>query len=110
LGSLDVSINVRPKFAGHLWSWGGILLNDQVDEEYKQLENETRVPISEIPLALTAFDEIFPIKGGWFRDLDDRRVLILMPTAIRGLGAHLHRLVRGVESFENLLGKIQWKE
>ena len=52
-----------------LWSWGGFLLTDCVDEQYEKLSQETGVPIAEIPLALQAFDKLFPTPGGWFREL-----------------------------------------
>lgn len=85
-----------------LWSWGGFLIKAELAEEYTQLERETGVPVAEIPLALTAFDEIFPIPGGWFRDVEEggSRVLILMPPVIRGLGAHRRRIGKGLENFD----------
>ena len=55
-----------------LWSWGGFLLTDNLAEEYAQPAKETGVPTDEIPIALSAFDEIFPIAHGWFRDTDER--------------------------------------
>lgn len=87
-----------------LWSWGGFLLKSEMDEEYAQLEKETGVPVNEIPLALSAFDEIFPTPGGWFREPpnDPRRVVILMSSAMRGIGAYRRRLHRGVEEYEHL--------
>lgn len=51
----------------YLWSWGGFLLKDRIDEEFAALEAETGVPVCEIPIALAAFDKIFPVKGGWFK-------------------------------------------
>jgi hypothetical protein len=87
-----------------LWSWGGYLLNDNRGEEYAQLERETGVPVDEIDLALSAFDQIFPLRSGWFRDVEEgrRSVVILMPPAIRGLGAHRRRIAAGAEQFSDL--------
>jgi hypothetical protein len=87
-----------------LWNWGGFLLKDRLDEEYAQLEKETGVPVDEIPVALTAFDEVFPIPNGWFRDPPDdvRRVLILMPPAMRGIGAYRRLQRKGVEQYREL--------
>jgi hypothetical protein len=84
-----------------LWSWGGFILNEYRDEEFAQLERETGVPAAEMPIALSAFDEIFPVRGGWFRNVDEghRSVLILMPAAMRGLGAHRRKLSRAVKDF-----------
>lgn len=87
-----------------LLSWGGFLLKDKIDEEYADLERETGVPVAEIPVALTAFDKIFPLNGGWFREViaDSRRFLILMPPALRGIGAYRRMLTRGVENYQDL--------
>ena len=85
-----------------LWSWGGFLLSDRLDEEYAQLAKETGVPIEEVPIALSSFDEIFPIKNGWFRETHGRRLIILMPAAMRGLGAVRRKVTEGVPSFTDL--------
>lgn len=87
-----------------LWSWGGFLRKDHVDEEYADLEKETGVPGSEIPVALSAFDKLFPTPGGWFREPanDSRRVLILMPAAMRGIGAVRRKARNGVEHYSDL--------
>ena len=85
-----------------LWSWGGFLLNECAEEEFKALENETGVPVSEIPIALSAFDKIFPTQNGWFREPDSRKVLILMPAGMRGIGAYRRKLSQGVEDYQEL--------
>jgi hypothetical protein len=87
-----------------LWSWGGFLLKDRLDEEYGLLEKETGVPVEEIPVALRAFDEIFPIGNGWFREPkgEVRRVLILMPAAMRGIGAYRRLATSGVEHYKDM--------
>lgn len=87
-----------------LWSWGGFLLKDRLDEEYACLSKETGVPVDEIPIALSAFDNLFPIPGGWFREPanDSRKVLILMPAAMRGIGAFRRRLYKGLEHYKDL--------
>ncbi|MEZ5446490.1 MAG: hypothetical protein R3F45_12030 [Gammaproteobacteria bacterium] len=78
-----------------LWSWGGFLLEDRRDAEYAALSQESGVPFDEIETALRLFDELFPTAGGWFarRDGSSRRVLKLMPAALRGIGAY-SRLIR----------------
>ena len=87
-----------------LWSWGGFLLNDRLDEEYAMLAAETGVPVEEIPLALSAFDLLFPVPNGWFRTPknDSRTVLMLMPAAMRGIGAHRRRVHANAETFSAL--------
>lgn len=87
-----------------LWSWGGFLLRDRLEEEYADLEKETGVPASEIPLALSAFDKLFPTPGGWFREPvnDSRRVLILMPASMRGIGAVRRKTRKKVGHYKDL--------
>ncbi|HEY8165021.1 MAG TPA: hypothetical protein VIF83_05635 [Gemmatimonadaceae bacterium] len=87
-----------------LWSWGGFLRKDRLDEEYGDLERETGVPVAEIPLALESFDRLFPTPGGWFREPngDSRRVLILMPAAMRGIGAVRRQARQRVEHYRDL--------
>jgi hypothetical protein len=87
-----------------LWGWGGFLLKDRLDDEYADLAMETGVPVDEIPIALSAFDKLFPIAQGWFREPtgDSRRILILMPAALRGIGAFRRMVRKGVEHYPNL--------
>lgn len=87
-----------------LWSWGGFLLKDRLDEEYAELERETGVPAGEIDIALSAFDKVFPVDGGWFKDIkhDSRRVLMLMPAVMRGIGAYRRMVRSGVERYQDL--------
>jgi len=74
-----------------LWGWGGFLLTDRLAQEYQQLSRETGIPVDGIEVALTAFDRFFG--ETWVRqpNSDSRRVVKLMPPAMRGVGA-LHRL------------------
>ena len=80
------------------------MLNRRLDDEFAQLERESGVPKNEIPIALEAFDEIFPIRGGWFRNVNegDFRVLILMPAVMRGIGAHRRKVMKGVKDYQDL--------
>jgi hypothetical protein len=87
-----------------LWSWGGFILTDRQDAEYERLAHETGVPASEIPAALSAFDKLFPVDGGWFKQPtgSQRRVLMMMPAAIRGIGAFRRLLMYGVTDYKEL--------
>ena len=87
-----------------LWSWGGFLLQDRLAEEYDDLSRETGVPVCELPVALSAFDKLFPTTQGWFREPsgDSRRVLILMPAAMRGVGAFRRKLRKAVQHYKDL--------
>ncbi len=72
-----------------LWTWGGFILEDRVEEEYSELASQTGVPESEVPTALEAFDRIFGGAGQWIGMLGNTRIraLKLVPTPFRGLGA-----------------------
>lgn len=87
-----------------LWSWGGFLLKDRLDAEYSHLERETGVPKDEIPLALSAFDRIFPTPNGWFRepDADSRRLVMLMPSSMRGIGSLRRRAQYKAKEYKDL--------
>ena len=85
-----------------LWSWGGFLTLEDCIREFAALEEETRVPVAEIPIALSVFDRIFPITNGWFRELDLRKVLILTPPPCgesARTGVNCARESRTTESF-----------
>jgi len=87
-----------------LWTWGGFLLRDRLDREYAALAAETGVTEGDVPLALSAFDRLFPVSGGWFRQPadDTRTCLILMPAAIRGLGAFRRLLMADIDDHNGL--------
>lgn len=87
-----------------LWTWGGFILLDRQEAEYERLSQETGVPVNEIPAALTAFDKLFPVGGGWFRQpsSSQRRVLMMMPAAMRGIGAFRRLLMNGVTEYKDL--------
>ncbi|MBE3145049.1 MAG: hypothetical protein IMZ61_14195 [Planctomycetes bacterium] len=87
-----------------LWSWGGFLFKDRLAEQYEELSKETGVRQDEIPIALSAFDKLFPVDDGWFREPmnDSRKVLILMPAAMRGIGAYRRLLCEGIKEYGQL--------
>lgn len=62
------------------------------------------MPVDEIPPALSAFDMLFPIDGGWFRQpsSSQRRVLKMMPATVRGIGAFRRLLMNGVTDYKDL--------
>lgn len=72
-----------------LWGWGGFLLEDRLEDEFKGLSAETGVPVREMEEALRAFDLLFSGAAPWFTSPKDdtRRVLKMMPAPIRGIGA-----------------------
>jgi hypothetical protein len=74
-----------------LWVFGGFILKDYVEEEYKILSKKTGIPTDEIPNALKAFDILFPTRSGWFIDLganSNISALTMFSVPFRGIGAH----------------------
>jgi hypothetical protein len=88
-----------------LWGFGGFLLRDRKETEFKWLSEQTGVPVEEVPNALKAFDILFPIPGGeWFVTPGPTHatVLKMMPFWMRGLGAVQRRRRYGVEDYYKL--------
>lgn len=90
-------LRARPSFRRYallwqvfLWGFGGFYLADREDEELGWLSAQTGVPRGEIPEALRAFDDLFPIPGGsWILPIKNSplRLTRMMPLAFRGVGA-----------------------
>jgi hypothetical protein len=79
-----------------LWTWGGFILRDRVEKEYAMLSAETSVPVDEIPMALRAFDLLFPVgEKGWFRQAwnHQRNGMMMMPAVIRGIGSARRKIM-----------------
>jgi len=88
-----------------LWCWGGTLRTDALEEDFEALSYECGVPVPEIPLALSAFDLLFPTAGGWFRQPgggDSRKLLMLMPASLRGIGAYRRLVLADAGSYADL--------
>lgn len=87
-----------------LWGMGGFVLVDRVDEEYERLSRESGLPAGEIDDALNLWDKLFPVDGGWFVQPknDGRRLLKLMPAALRGIGAFSRLMTLGLDEYSQL--------
>jgi hypothetical protein len=99
------SFRLFPTFwQSFLYTWGGFFLLDRLDNEYAQISKETGVPVEEIPVALTAFDTLFPVDGGWMRKstTDKRWLVMMMPAALRGLGSARRLGMYGCEGYSAL--------
>lgn len=105
------SIQNEPYF--HLypifWQWfiflfGGFILTDRVQEEYKLLSNCTGIPIDQIPNALSVFDKLFPVPGGWFATQSTHSIKLLktFPMSFRGIGANYRLAAYKVDNYSNL--------
>lgn len=89
-----------------LWLFGGFILEDYREEEYKLLSMKTGIPVSEIDNALSAYGKLFPFGAGWFKRGDGNsniRTLKMMCVPFMGIGANLRRVYYTENgSFEDL--------
>ena len=78
-----------------IFLFGGFLLEDKKEDEYNLLAEISGIPIGEIDNALSAFDVLFPIEGGWMRKIDHTSIKLLkfMPSPFCGIGVNLRKEV-----------------
>lgn len=78
-----------------LWFFGGFILLDNKDEEYRMLSHRTGIPISGIDDAFSAMDILFPAAGGWFvnHPTSNLRLLKVFPMPFFGNGADLRKKI-----------------
>lgn len=76
-----------------LWGWGGFYLEDRSDLEFEWMSKHSGIPADEIPTALEAFDQFFPVPNGWFAKAGATDVCMvrLVPLVFQGIGAHRRR-------------------
>lgn len=85
----------------HFWQifiyvFGGFILEEKRNEEYKMLSELTKIPIDEIPNALIAFDILFPLEpnNSWFLLTNSNiRLLKFIPPQLCGVGANFRRII-----------------
>jgi hypothetical protein len=77
------------------WQWflyvfGGFILLDIKDKEYKLLSEKTGIEINEIENALSSMDLLFPTNGSWLRLNQKTNIFeaIFFPMPFRGMGAN----------------------
>jgi len=72
-----------------LWGWGGFILKDHEEEEFGELSAQTGLPVDCIPMALEAFNKLFPIPAGWLREPSraSYRLVAMVPSPFCGIGA-----------------------
>ncbi len=93
-----------------LWQWflgplGGFILKDYETQEIERLARASSLPVEAVPDAFAAFDKLFPIEGGWFREQanSNTKSLILYPAALRGIGANYRRMLYAADGkYESL--------
>jgi len=80
--------------------FGGFLLTNHIDEEYKLLSEITNIPIDEIPRALASFDKFFPLgeDKSWFFQNSKTHIKMLksFPLPFAGIGVYFRAV-----KFEN---------
>lgn len=86
----------------HFWQififvFGGFILEEKREEEYKMLSELTDIPSDQVPNALKAFDILFPIANdsSWLFTNSYSKITILqfMPLPISGAGANFRRII-----------------
>ncbi|MBQ8298382.1 MAG: hypothetical protein IJX99_00650 [Clostridia bacterium] len=92
-----------------IYLFGGFILNDKKDEEYKLLSSTTKIPINEIPNAFKAFDKLFPLgeNKSWFIQQPYTQITVMQffPLPLSGIGANFRRIIYKNDldaSYENL--------
>jgi len=99
------SFRLFPAFwQSFLYTWGGFFLLDRLDQEYERISKETGVPVEEIPVALKAFDLLFPVDGGWMRKCSTAKhwLVMLTPAALRGIGSARRLDMYGCKGYSDL--------
>lgn len=82
------------------WQWflyyfGGFILMDYEEQEYKLLSEKTGIPVSEIPNAFSAYQTLFPLEGDWFKSVPNSniRFLRMFSVPFMGVGANVRRIM-----------------
>ena len=78
----------------YLWLFGGFILKDYLNEEYKLLSEKTGIPTKHIDKALKVFDILFP-QDSWFYETSTSNITCfkMHPFPFRGIGAHYRKLI-----------------
>ncbi len=92
-----------------IYLFGGFILNDKKDEEYKLLSSITKIPVVEIPNAFNAFDKLFPLGTGksWMIQQPNTQITVMQffPLPLSGIGANYRRMIYkdgSDDSYDNL--------
>ncbi len=79
-----------------MWIFGGFILKDYEEREYKILSQKTGIPVGEIPNALESYQILFPLDDGWFMDLSPNlniKMMKMFPVPFMGVGTRYRRLL-----------------
>ena len=99
-----------------LYVFGGFILNDKKETEYKLLSQITKLPKGEINDALSVWNKLFPYDRGWFQEPNNNsniKLLKMLPAPLYGIGVnfrlHLYGSAEIKEKgglFDNLKNQI----
>ena len=95
----------------HFWQvfvylFGGFILEDKKEEEYKHLSLVSGIPVEHIDNALSCFDILFKTEGGWFTTIDGIRIIKLFPSPFSGIGAN-YRLELYINNDDSSFGDLK---
>lgn len=88
-----------------LFAFGGFIVDEFKDKDFKLLAEKTGIPVEEIPNAFKAYDILFPVQNGWLRKNSYSKItqIHMFPLLFSGIGANLRRLYyTKTEKFEDL--------
>ena len=87
LKKLEDKEKVPALWQSFLWKWGGFFLTEKEDEERTTLASEIGIAEETLVEALSIYDILFPIEGGWFATLPaskpSTRIIKLFPCPFR---------------------------
>jgi len=85
--SIESYENIPALWQTFLWKWGGFFLADKEHDERSKLAEEVGMPLDAVNRALELFDDLFPVDGGWFTEVQGTKIIKLFPCPFRGIGA-----------------------
>ncbi len=92
-----------------LWKWGGFFLSDNEVEEKSALADEVGMTATAVDEAISIYDTLFPIPGGWFQELQGSKILKLFPCQFRGIGARYRCERLGTSDFNDAFGTMPYQ-
>lgn len=101
-------------FQAFFFMYGGFFMKDKEQEEYERLSLMTGLSIDEINLALSFWDELFPLPGGgsWMKTFNHGGLFYMqfVPVPLRGIGVNYRRYYyapEGMSDSEQLFNNLK---
>ena len=92
-----------------LWKWGGFFLTDHETEEKAALAEEIGMTTMAVDSAMTIYDTLFPIAGGWFQEIEGTKILKLFPCQFRGLGARYRGARLDADDWKEVYNRLPYR-